>query len=71
MQYVAYSPRSMMSEEDLTKKLELFRERKGTTGWAVSTRLPIDKAEAMTRTKTLYQKTLRTTELFLVGRMVR
>lgn len=36
VQYVAYSPRSLMSESDLSTKLQIFKDRKGTTGWAVS-----------------------------------
>lgn len=34
--YVCYCPRSFMSEEDMACKLELFRQRKGTTHWPVS-----------------------------------
>lgn len=36
--YVCYCPRSFMVEEDLARKLELFRARKGTTHWPVSNR---------------------------------
>ncbi|KUI66788.1 hypothetical protein VM1G_02266 [Cytospora mali] len=31
--YVCYCPRSLMSEEGLARKLELFKARKGTTHW--------------------------------------
>ena len=35
VQYVAYTPRSLMSEEDIRIKHQIFKDRKGTTGWAV------------------------------------
>lgn len=34
--YVCYCPRSMMSDKLLERKLEIFRQRKGTTHWPVS-----------------------------------
>jgi len=33
--YVAWTPREFMSEVELATKLEIFEQRKGTTGWAV------------------------------------
>jgi len=34
--YVCYCPRSLASEEELQRKLEVFQQRKGTTHWPVS-----------------------------------
>lgn len=33
--YVCYCPRSLMSEEALARKLQVFKDRKGTTHWPV------------------------------------
>lgn len=41
--YVTMCPRSMMSDADLQKKLQLFKDRKGTTHWPVC--IPIYKGE--------------------------
>lgn len=36
--YVCYCPRDLMPEGDLARKLEIFKARKSTTHWPVSTR---------------------------------
>lgn len=33
--YVCYCPRSLMDPSELEKKLQVFRDRKGTTHWPV------------------------------------
>ncbi|ROW00090.1 hypothetical protein VSDG_03550 [Cytospora chrysosperma] len=43
--YVCYCPRSFMSEEDMACKLELFRQRKGTTHWPQQNVVPVDRPD--------------------------
>lgn len=44
--YVCYCPRSLMAEEDLARKLEIFKQRKCTTHWPVSVPLPPPKLKS-------------------------
>ncbi|KAK4958273.1 hypothetical protein LTR10_004699 [Elasticomyces elasticus] len=49
--YVCYCPRSMATEQELQRKLEVFQERKGTTHWPNMSVIPADgtKKEALPR----------------------
>lgn len=41
--YVCYCPRSLMAEEDLARKLEIFKQRKCTTHWPQQNVVPVDR----------------------------
>jgi len=45
--YVCYCPRSLMTQEQLDKKLEVFRAHKGTTHWPQMNVIPVEKHDAL------------------------